>query len=257
MNTTDAPSASRYNSTRQTWEDIWSGASVAVELDIVQSARSRETIEKYLPYLPKNAPIVEAGSGLSAVVITLRRMGYNVIGLDYAVNALEISHQYDSSLPLLAGDVHALPYADNALGAYLSFGVLEHFEQGMGTALLEAYRILQPGGILILTIPYPNIVHQLVEWRRKRSGETALTNDDFYESTYTRETLVNNVKQAGFAIEHVSPTSHSYTLWGLGGIFRAAGYYRTSRTAEGTAKLLKMALPWTFNFMTLVIGRKP
>lgn len=246
----------RYDTTRRAWETIWDQASVEIELQTAGYARAMETMRAYTAYLPKDALILEAGSGLSAAVITLRQMGYRVTGMDYAVNALEISRDYDSTLPLFAGDVHALPCADNSIGAYLSFGVLEHFEHGMTPALTEAYRVLQPGGILVLTIPYPNIVHQLVAWRRQRRGKSRLNNDDFYESTYTRDQLVNAVTGVGFTLCEAIPTSHSFTLWGLGGPFRAPGYYQTSQFAEMLGGVLRIILPWAFNFSTLIIARK-
>lgn len=247
---------SRYDSTRHAWEDIWDGASVEVELEAVQYERSLATMRRYLAFLNKDDLILEAGSGLSAVVITLRQQGYRVLGMDYAENALRISREYDSSLPLFAGDVHALPCADNSLGAYLSFGVLEHFEHGMAPALTEACRILKPGGVLVLTIPYPNVVNRFVAWRRRRAGQSVLTDDDFFESTYTRERLVAEVVNAGFQPVVVEPTSHSYTLWGLGGPFRASGYYQTSKLADTLGGLLRRVAPWLFNFSTLVIARK-
>lgn len=246
----------RYDSTRQAWENIWDSASVEVELDTMRSARAQETIRAYTTYLSKDDVILEAGSGLSAAVIVLRRMGYNVVGMDYAVNALKISRAYDASLPLVAGDVHALPFPENSLGGYLSFGVLEHFEHGMMPALHEAFRVLKPGGVLVLTIPYPNVVNRLVAWRRKQQGVSTLTDEDFYESTYTRDTLVNNVTHAGFSAVQAMPTSHAYTLRGLGGVFRAPGYYRTSALAEAVGGVMKVALPWAFNFTTLVIAKK-
>ncbi len=247
----------RYDSTRHAWEDIWQSASVEIELEAVQYPRSLETIHAYAPYLPKGEPLLEAGSGLSAVVVTLRKLGYNVIGLDYAENALHISRGYDPTLPLLSGDVHALPFADNSLGAYLSFGVLEHFEHGMGPALGESFRILRPGGVLVLTIPYPNLVHELVALRRRLSGRSVLTDEDFYESTYTRAALVGAVTTAGFEVLLAQPTSHAFTLWGLGGPFRAPGYYRTSPLAERVGGMTRNVLPWLFNFMTLIVARKP
>jgi SAM-dependent methyltransferase len=250
-------SPDRYDSTRHAWEDIWQGASVEIELEAVQYPRSLETINAYAPYLPKDAPLLEAGSGLSAVVITLRKLGYNVIGLDYAENALHISRQYDATLPLLSGDVHALPFADNSLGAYLSFGVLEHFEHGMGPALDEAFRILRPGGILVLTIPYPNVAHELVALRKRLSGKSVLNDENFYESTYTRAALTGAVRTAGFEILRAEPTSHAFTLWGLGGPFRADGYYRTTPLAERIGGLSRAVLPWLLNFMTLIVARKP
>jgi SAM-dependent methyltransferase len=245
----------RYDSTRKAWETIWDGASMNVELQAVRYPRSMATIHEYRPYLPQNEFILEAGSGLSAVVITLREMGYTVTGLDYAENALHASRQHDPTLALAVGDVHALPYAPDSVGAYLSFGVLEHFEHGLGPALAEAYRVVKPGGVLVLTIPYPNIAQRLIAWRRRGQGST-LNDEDFYESTYTRDKLCQAVTDAGFALEKVIPTSHAFTLWGLGGLFRGAGYYQTSRLADVLGGILRIILPWPFNFSTLVIGRK-
>lgn len=246
----------RYDSTRRAWEDIWDGASVEQELETMTYPRAVETLNAYLPFLSKTDVVLEAGSGLSAVLLTLKRMGYRVMGLDYAVNALDISRRYDPALALVAGDVHHLPYADHAFGAYLSFGVFEHFESGMRVPLQEAYRVLKPGGVLVLTIPAPNVVNRAVAWRRKRAGESVLNDDTFYESTYTHEALAGEVKAVGFEIVRVLPTSHAYTLWGLGGVFRAPGYYRTSAVAEAAGRVLKAVLPWAFNFTTLVIARK-
>lgn len=247
----------RYDSTRQAWENIWDSASVEKELVAVRYPRSLETIRIYSAYLPKDDLILEAGSGLSAVVLLLREMGFRVAGMDYAENALHTSRACEPTLPLLCGDVHSLPFPDNALGGYLSFGVLEHFEHGMTPALTEAYRILKPGGVLVLTIPYPNIVQQLVAWRRRLRGASTLNNDDFYESTYTRAALIDAVRGAGFAVRRAEPTSHSFTLWGLGGVFRADGYYQTSALAENAGRLAKRVFPWLFNFMTLIVAVKP
>jgi ubiquinone/menaquinone biosynthesis C-methylase UbiE len=244
-----------YDSTKKAWEDIWDSSSVEVELETANYRRAIKARDMYLPYLSKTEPILEAGSGLSAAVISLRDMGYSILGLDYAVNALEISRQHTPDLPLLAGDVHALPFPDNSLAGYLSFGVLEHFEHGMGDALKEAYRVLKPNGIAVITIPYPNLVWRLAQWRRKQQGKERIA-EDFYESTYTQHQLIKEMTVVGFKIEKALPTTHSYTLWGLGSIFQAKGYYKTSWLAEGLGDVLSVVAPWAFNFMTMMIARK-
>lgn len=245
-----------YHRTRQSWEEIWADASVETEFDVMEQSRTYETLGVYPQYLPKEGIIVEAGCGLATVIMKLRDMGFNVIGMDYAEQALHTARKYDPSLRLQAGDVHRLPYADNSVQGYLSFGVLEHFEHGVGPALQEANRVLTPGGTLVLTIPYPNIVWRLVQFKRRLSGESRLTNEDFFESTYTQHQLIAAAREAGFEMLLVRPTSHSFTLWGLGGPFRAAGYYRTSPLAEALGAVVRWALPWTFNFTTLLIARK-
>lgn len=247
----------RYASTRHSWERIWDESSIEVELAAVQYERAQETIRAYLPYLSKDDTHLEAGSGLSAVVIALRGLGYRMQGLDYALNALLVSRRHDPDLPLTAGDIHHLPYRDNCFGSYLSFGVLEHFEHGMLPALREAYRVIKPGGALVLTIPYPNLVYRAVQLKRRLGGGGRLTDDDFYESAYTRSQLTEAVTQAGFSVLRVEPMSHAFTLWGLSAFFRAPGYYRTNHLAESLGSVLKRLTPWLFCFSTLLIARKP
>ena len=96
-----------------------------------------------------------------------------------------------------------------------------------------------------------------MKWRRKAQGVSTLTDDRFYESTYTRQKLATEVARVGFQTVLVQPTSHSFTLWGLGGLFRAPGYYKTSTLAERGGSLLRALLPWAFNYMTLIVARKP
>ncbi len=245
-----------YESTREAWEDIWDEASVEVELQTLVYPRARKAIETYTRHLPREDFILEAGCGLSSVVIHLRRCGFQVIGLDYALNALRKARAYEPALPLQAGDVHALPYAAGSLGAYLSFGVLEHFEQGMQPALREAARVLKPGGILVLTIPYPNVVWKLIQWRRRRQDAGVLTDETFYESTYTQHDLIREGTTAGFEIVEVLPTSHDFTLWGLGGPFQGRSYYQTTPLARQLGRVLRVIAPWSFCFSTMLIGQK-
>lgn len=245
-----------YDSTRQAWEDIWDDASVEVELQTAYYKRAIRGRKHYLPFLNKEDLILEAGSGLSSALIPLQDDGYKVIGVDYAVNSLKISREHTDTLALAGADVHALPFPDNSMGAYLSFGVLEHFEQGMQDALVEAYRVLKVGGVAVITIPYPNVIWKLAQWRREQQGRK-LIDEDFYESTYTKDQLVGELTAVGFEVVEAIPTSHSFTLWGLGSIFQGKGYYQTSSSAELLGSTLRVVAPWAFNFMTMMIARKP
>jgi SAM-dependent methyltransferase len=246
-----------YDKTRRSWQDIWASANVEIEIQALREKRVNDQLGVFPAYLSREGYILEAGSGLGAVMMHLRDMGFHMLGLDYAENALHASRAYDPTLDLQTGDVHALPYKDNSLHGYLSFGVLEHFPHGMGPALREANRVLVPGGTIVLTIPYPNIVHKLVDVKRRLLHQSQLTDDDFYESTYTQHDLKRELENAGFEVLVIRPTSHAYTLWGIGWPFRKrGGYYETTWLADRLAPLLRVILPWTFNFTTMLIARK-
>src|SRR5207253_2014081 len=87
-------------------------------------------------------PILEAGCGLAQVVYYLRQRNYPVVGLDYAPEGIGPAKIRYAELPLYLGDVHHLPYPNNYFSGYLSFGVVEHFEQGPEPALAEASGVL-------------------------------------------------------------------------------------------------------------------
>ena len=143
-------------------------------------------------------------------------------------------------------------YRDNCSAHVPSFAC-GHFEQGNAAGFAE-YRVSNPA-LSCLEIPIPSDSTE-VQWRRKLSGAGQLTDDAFYESTYTRRQLRDVVAEAGFRIELSQPTSHSFTLWQLGGPFREKGYYRTSPLAECLGAVLKHVLPWPFNYSTLIVARK-
>jgi SAM-dependent methyltransferase len=251
----DAPPS--YEATRQAWETIWAReASLEAELATLAYERSRHTLALYRDYLPTGAPILEAGCGLGIEVIRLSKLGYRVLGVDYAVNALRRLRAAQPEPPLVAADIHCLPFRDESFGGYLSFGVLEHFEWGLGPGLREAHRILRPGGVLVLTIPAPNLVWRAVKLRERVSGTPPADGGGYYERRYRRPEIVAEVRQAGFEVMEAHPIGHSFTLWGLGRPFRGPGYYETSALAERIGGLAWRLLPWSTAFATLVVGCK-
>jgi SAM-dependent methyltransferase len=249
-----------YEQTRQAWRDIWSATDFARELATLDYPRARQLLGHFLPFVAADAPVLEAGCGPGHVVYYLRQRGYPALGVDYAPEALIPTRALHPALPLHVGDVHHLPYPANAFGAYLSFGVVEHFEHGPAAALAEAFRVLRPGGVLVLTTPHPNLVeglrnmlNRLFPARMRNRPPRA----EYYETHFTHQQLAAFAVGAGFRVERAIPYAHSFTFYGLGGIFRAPGYYRTSALAELAGALGRRILPWQTAFECLIIARKP
>jgi SAM-dependent methyltransferase len=55
--------------------------------------------------------------------------------------------------PDIVGDIHALPMADNSVDAIICIAVLEHVENPV-LAMQEMRRVLKPGGMLFLYVPF-------------------------------------------------------------------------------------------------------
>lgn len=78
--------------------------------------------------------------------------------------------------PDVLADAHALPFADGAFDAVVSFQVFEHLADP-ARALAECTRVLRPGGDLVLTVPGVWPAHELPHdyWRFTRYGLETLT----------------------------------------------------------------------------------
>jgi SAM-dependent methyltransferase len=247
----------RYRRTQQSWAQIWSDeATLMAERETLGYRRARQERAFYLPHLPRDALLLEAGCGMGIRVAELAGLGYRTVGIDYVEQALRPLKSANPDQTLLAGDIHRLPFQSESFGAYLSFGVLEHFDFGPGPALAEAWRILRPGGVLVVSVPVPSLVRRLVHRRRLRRAASGEHGALLYETAYAREDLEAAVRLAGFEVVASHPIGHSFTLWGLGWPFRASGYYRTTGLAEWLGDRLRDWLPWSMAFGCLTIAHR-
>lgn len=102
-----------------------------------------------------NLRILEAGCGTGAAMGYLAPFG-QVIGLDFSPLALGFCQQRGLKR-LGRGSVAALPFAANSFDLITSFDVLYHRAVGdYRLALGEFWRVLRPGGKLLLRLPAYN-----------------------------------------------------------------------------------------------------
>src|SRR5580765_8477125 len=153
-------------------------------------------------HLPKQGLIVDAGCGVARWPIYLRQRGYRVFGLEWSHEACLIAKRTDPGLEVLRSDVRRTPLADASVDAVLSLGVVEHDEAGPIEALREARRILKPGGIMVLAVPYNNplrraLVNHLQSYvtRRRRRASWKL---GFAEYRFSAREVDGFLKQCGF-----------------------------------------------------------
>jgi len=148
------------NPERTIWDTMWAKRTIEQELDACDIESPPR--ELFLSYLPKEGKIVDAGCGLGKWVIYLKQRGYDIVGIDDNEYTITNLKDFDQSLQVELGDILDLHYPDSSFDAYISMGVVEHFEEGPTSALKEAHRVLKPNGFIFVSVPTVNAIRKLV-----------------------------------------------------------------------------------------------
>ena len=212
--------------TKKAWEMNWEDISMDEILGIFNYHRVKKQMELFLRVLPKNDTILEGGCGLSPYLIKLRQLGYNVVGIDYNEAPLKKALSYDPDLPLKVGDVMAVPYPDNTFGGYISLGVIEHFTEGPQKAIREAHRVLKPGGVFVVFVPWKHIYMRLQAPILFLKGHPFLRKlfkkpeTHYWQQYFKKKELSKLMENEGFEVRELHAIDHSHALLSSFGVFR-------------------------------------
>lgn len=121
----------------------------------------------------------------------------------------------------------SLPFADGVAETVVSISVLEHLSEPE-RMLSEAFRILRPGGHLLLQVPFQWHVHEAPH--------------DFFR--YTRYGLEHLLKKAGFIDVDVAPMTGFWTMWVLKLNYQTMRLIRGPRAARWLVRQALRPLWW-------------
>ena len=95
---------------------------------------------------------------------------------------------------MVEGDVEALPFADGSFGTVLCTEVIEHIPDP-SAALAEYRRVLQPGGLLIGSVPARSAI-----WKLRFLSSTCPHSEPFHNEYLPHEV---RAMLAGWKVEHL------------------------------------------------------
>jgi SAM-dependent methyltransferase len=103
--------------------------------------------------LAEGRRVLDAGCGVgygSAMLATAGAAG--VVGMDIAADAVAAAAEANPEFEFVAGDVHALPFADASFDLVVCFEVIEHVTE-QDAVIAELARVLAPEGVLAISSP--------------------------------------------------------------------------------------------------------
>lgn len=197
-----------------------------------------ELLPCFKKWLPNNQPILEAGCGSGRWVIWFVRQGWKAVGLDWSHNLISRARSQYPNAQFEVGDMRSMPFGDNQFGSIVSLGAIEHTVEGPRQSLREYFRVLRPGGVATITVPFLSAARKLstittrltdrmknINAIRRAYGKAAVDNrsfdvirrlalpgysadyciDDgswaFYQYHFSRRQMRDFLRTSGFAIE--------------------------------------------------------
>ena len=101
--------------------------------------------------LNENDMLLDAGCGAGLFSYMAIETGAQVIGVDAASGLLEVAKQRNPHNNFMEEDLEALPFADNSFNVVTGFNSYQ-YAGNFENALIEAKRVLKPGGKLVVGI---------------------------------------------------------------------------------------------------------
>ena len=195
---------------------------------------------------------LEAGCGAGYWVAALRRYGLMIEGIEYAQNLVNLVASVNPGLPMRQGNALHIERPDNYYDSYLSIGVVEHRIEGPEPFLAEAYRVLKPGGKILIAVPYLGpmraVKSQLGLYDREPPSLP------FFQYGFSREEFTALMQKAGFSIEEVQALYAHRLLLEEMAFYRWALNKSWGRFARKWAEVM---LRHRDGHMLLVAGEKP
>jgi 2-polyprenyl-6-hydroxyphenyl methylase / 3-demethylubiquinone-9 3-methyltransferase len=92
--------------------------------------------------------VLDVGCGAGFLANDLALLGHDVVGVDCAVEALEVAMRHDATRRVLyeLGDAMDVPHADSSFDAVCAMDFLEHVEDA-DRCVAESARVLRSGGL--------------------------------------------------------------------------------------------------------------
>jgi len=164
---------------------------------------------KLFEWINQNAPgkiVLNVGSGIGRFDHYLSK-DIKPINLDISSSVIDVD---------IIADAHLLPFKDSSFDIVYSVAVLEHLKRPWAAAD-EIFRVLHPGGHVVLELPFLNVIHDEHDYFRfTDNGIRSLLDERRFEIVFEQIGSGGGSFLSVFLLEYFQqfvPTKYLKTLW--------------------------------------------
>lgn len=110
----------------------------------------------------REGQLLDVGTGFGFFLVEMRRRGWEVIGVEVSNKAIDYAKNR-LGLTLHQGPLERIGFPDQSFDVVTGFYVIEHLSEPMAF-LKECYRILKPGGLLLVRYPETTPIKNLLRF---------------------------------------------------------------------------------------------
>ena len=156
----------------------------------------RELLDRFAVRMRGRGQVCDMGCGPGQVARYLHDAGAAVFGLDLSPRMVAVAQRLNPDISFREGNMMALDLPDKALAGIAAFYAIVNIpEESLRSVFREMYRVLQPGGLLLLAFHIGSEVIQKEElW-----GQAVSMDFFFFETLAIRREL----EAAGFVTEEI------------------------------------------------------
>lgn len=213
--------------------------------------QSRKTLEKLYP---NGGSMVEVGSGLGYLLREFKDKGWDVLGVDpwkeLPAHTREI-HDFET----IPTTLEAAKLPDESADVVVMLHVIEHVPDPVAS-MQEIYRILKPGGHMVLETPrYDTLMFKLMG---KRERSLRMNGHIYF---FSDETLRNTFKKAGFSEVELHHVGRSMTaqrfIWNAANIAKSPKFTEKATRFARQIGLANLKFRLNLADMVRIIVQKP
>jgi 2-polyprenyl-3-methyl-5-hydroxy-6-metoxy-1,4-benzoquinol methylase len=155
---------------------------------------AQELLCRYLPSVESRGAVLDVGCGMGEFLVMLRELGFDAEGLEGNKDQAERVSSLGFAVKI-ANLEEKLPYPGETFSLVTCLEVIEHI--ALAEVLLEEiWRVLKPGGHLVLTTPNFGYLHNRVHYFLGQEPN----NEGIHLRFFTRRRLRILLEEAGFQI---------------------------------------------------------